>query len=181
TLAGKDKRVAGLRAPDGLAVEVIAAAPAISDPQALTFADDGTPIVFDRVKGEGRVVSLSSSKGDGQFDKSQLLLKAESSALLWHDGWLYLAAGDSVVRHKPSRDGDYETKEVVLKGLGGRGALGLSIGPDGWLYVSCDSGDHLAVGSDRSRADLVRTGGVLRCRPDGAGLHVFALGLRDPA
>src|SRR5262245_59183867 len=181
-VAGKDKRLAAFRAPEGLAVEIVAEAPAVRDPLALAFADDGTPVVLDRANGQTRVVALSSSKSNGTFDKSKLLLKAEASAFLLHDGWLYLAGGGSVERRKPSKaGGDYDTKEVMVKGFGGRGPLGLSVGPDGWLYVTCPDGDHLLEGSDRGRATLLRTGGVVRCRPAGAKLQVFALGLRDPA
>src|SRR5262245_24233872 len=120
-VASKDRRIAGLRAPEGLAVALVADAPTISDPLALAFADDSTPVVLDRVKGKPRVVALSSSKNDGQFDRSKLLMEAEASTLLLHDGWLYLARGDSVTRHKALKaDGEYDRKEVVVKGLAGR-------------------------------------------------------------
>ncbi len=63
-----------------------------------------------------------------------------------------------------------------VKGLPGHASLG----PDGWLYVVTGAGDHSAEGKDGSKASVLRTGAVFRCRPDGSRLHVFAVGLHDP-
>ena len=52
------------------------------------------------------------------------------------------------------------------------------MGHDGWLYLAL--GDH---GCDVQRPEgdrlVLNGGGILRCRPDGRDLHVFATGLRN--
>jgi hypothetical protein len=57
-------------------------------------------------------------------------------------------------------------------------ANGLVMGHDGWLYLAL--GDH---GCDVKRPEgdrlVFEGGGILRCRPDGSDLHVFAKGLRN--
>src|SRR5581483_1304475 len=57
-------------------------------------------------------------------------------------------------------------------------ANGVVVGHDGWLYLA--RGDH---GADVRRPEgdrlVLHGGGILRCRPDGRGLHVFATGLRN--
>jgi HEAT repeat protein len=67
----------------------------------------------------------------------------------------------------------------LLQGLGAA-HITLALGPDGWLYIAASAGDHHAEGSDGSRATVLRSGAVFRCRPDGSRLHVFATGLHDP-
>jgi hypothetical protein len=57
---------------------------------------------------------------------------------------------------------------------------GLTIGMDGWLYVATGSNDNRAEGWDGSTAVLLKTGGILRTRPDGSQLREFARGLRSP-
>jgi glucose/arabinose dehydrogenase len=57
-------------------------------------------------------------------------------------------------------------------------ANGITAGHDGWLYLAL--GDH---GCNVVRAEgdrlILKGGGILRCRPDGRDLHVFARGLRN--
>ena len=57
-------------------------------------------------------------------------------------------------------------------------ANGVVVGHDGWLYLAL--GDH---GCDVPRPEgdrlVLQGGGILRCRPDGRDLHVFATGLRN--
>ena len=45
---------------------------------------------------------------------------------------------------------------------------GLTIGNDGWLYITSGDNDNYVEGSDGSRATVLRTGAVFRCRPDGS-------------
>jgi putative membrane-bound dehydrogenase-like protein len=53
------------------------------------------------------------------------------------------------------------------------------LGMDGYFYVAVgDKGLHGAVGRDGSRVEL-RGGGILRLRPDGTQLEIFARGMRN--
>lgn len=104
--------------------------------------------------------------------------------------------GDTVfVMHAPlltalrdvDGDGKADERKDLLTGLGLKPednlprlhcANGVVPGHDGWLYLAL--GDH---GCDVPRPEgdrlVLRGGGILRCRPDGHDLHVFATGLRN--
>ena len=54
------------------------------------------------------------------------------------------------------------------------------MGIDGWIYIAVgDYGFHGAKGKDGTTISQ-RGGGILRVRPDGTELEVFATGLRNP-
>ena len=57
---------------------------------------------------------------------------------------------------------------------------GLSIGNDGWLYITAGDDDNYVEGSDGSRATVLRTGGVFRCLPDGSKMQTYSIGYRNP-
>lgn len=78
------------------------------------------------------------------------------------------------------------TATPIVEGLGvhivfsGHDAHGLKTGPDGRLYFSVgDCGANLPT-KEGGRIELLSTGGVLRCWPDGSGLELVAKGLRNP-
>src|SRR5262249_41473213 len=65
-------------------------------------------------------------------------------------------------------------------GLGQHQVSGLTLGDDGLLYITVGAGDSIVEGSDGSRATVLRSGTVFRCRPDGSKLEVFARGFCNP-
>jgi putative membrane-bound dehydrogenase-like protein len=131
------------------------------------------------------VKTLTDSTGKGRWDKSSVILEDElpSSSLL-HDGWLYLAGRGSVRRFRQSKPGGpYDVKEVIAHGFCGihpHQVSGLTLGNDGWLYITSGSGDNYVEGSDGSRATALRTGAVFRCKPDGSKIHTYATGFHNP-
>jgi putative membrane-bound dehydrogenase-like protein len=132
-----------------------------------------------------RVKVLRDTRGAGVYDEAKVILEDElPSGILRHDGWLYLAGRGSVRRYKQSQPGGpYDVREVVAQGFCGYGRQqisGMSIGNDGWLYLTAGGGDNLAEGSDGSRATVLRSGAVFRCRPDGSRLQVYSLGYCNP-
>jgi putative membrane-bound dehydrogenase-like protein len=157
-----------------------------------------TKPVMDRVK------VLRDSKGKGVYDQSRVVLQEElPSGILVHDGWLYLSGRGSVRRYRLADLARYEAPqepeptdparrkadprrpqpEVIARGFGGLGqhqVSGLTLGHDGLLYVTVGAGDSIMEGSDGSRATVLRSGAVFRCRPDGSRLEVFALGFCNP-
>ncbi len=79
--------------------------------------------------------------------------------------------------------GEYNVKEIIARGFCGfhhQQVSGLTIGNDGWLYITSGDDDNYVEGSDGSRATILRTGAVFRCRPDGSRLHAFARGFHNP-
>jgi putative membrane-bound dehydrogenase-like protein len=155
-------------------------------PETFTYKDGSTRTFATATKRVKDVVkTLKSGKGDGVWDQAQVVLEDElPSGILLHDGWLYLSGRGTVRRFRQSKPGGaYDTKEVIAQGFGGffhHQVSGLTAGNDGWLYVAAGAGDHYVEGSDGSRATLLRTGAVFRCRPDGSRLHTFAIGFCNP-
>jgi quinoprotein glucose dehydrogenase len=154
--------------------------------ETFTYKDGSTrkvPTATKRVKDV--VKTLRSTRGDGRWDQAQVVLEDElPSSILLHDGWIYLTGRGTVRRFKQSKPGGpYDVKEVIARGFGGFGhrqVSGLTLGNDGWLYVSCGAGDNVVEGSDGSRATVLRSGAIFRCRPDGSRLHTYALGFCNP-
>ena len=77
--------------------------------------------------------------------------------------------GPLLRRYKQSHPGGaYDKKEVIAQGFGGvhhHQVSGLTIGNDGLLYITTGDDDNVVEGSDGSRATVLRTGAVFRCRP----------------
>jgi putative membrane-bound dehydrogenase-like protein len=131
------------------------------------------------------VKTLHDTQRKGVYNRSEVVLRDElPSSILLHDGWLYLTGRGSVRRYRQSRPGGpYDVKEIVAQGFCGfhhHQVSGLTLGNEGRLYITSGDDDNVAEGSDGSRATVLRTGGVFRCRPDGSGLEVFAVGFRNP-
>jgi putative membrane-bound dehydrogenase-like protein len=155
-----------------------------------------TPVEFKYKDGTKRTVAtmhkrvkdviktLESSKPP-VYDKAKVILEEElPSTILFHDGWLYTASRGSVRRYKQSKEGGpWDVKEVIAQGFCGfhhHQVSGLTIGNDGWLYITAGDDDNFAEGSDGSRATVLRTGAVFRCKPDGSKLETFSIGYRNP-
>ena len=95
-----------------------------------------------------------------------------------------LSGRGTVRRYKQSKAGGaYDVKEVIAQGFCGfhhHQVSGLTLGNDGWLYITAGDDDNYVEGSDGSRATVLRTGGVFRCRPDGSKMQAYSIGYRNP-
>ncbi len=208
-----DPRLKGLMAPAGFKVELVADAPVVVNPVAMTFAPDGTLFVAEWVPDPGRewyefketfrfrdgttkavatmkkftpdVVKVLRRNKDGVYDKADVIFTDElPSTLLYHDGWLYTASRGTVRRYKQQQPGGkWDLRETIAQGFCGfhhHQVSGLTIGPDGWLYITSGDDDNFAEGSDGTRATVLRTGAVFRCKPDGSKMETFSIGYRNP-
>ncbi len=207
-----DPRLKGYKTPEGIKVEIVAEDPVIDFPLALTFADDGTPFVWERQAPKGKTVlkleqvtyhykdgsshvglrwatnerdvvkTLSDTKGKGVYDQSQVVLEDEAlNGFLVHDGWLYVCGQGTVRRYRQSKGaGANDVKEVVAQGFGYPDVCGAAVGPDGRLYIGATEADNYVEGSDGSRATVLNSGAVFRCRPDGSHMETYAIGFIDP-
>lgn len=147
---------------------------------------DGTKGTVNRMRKSVRdqLKTLRDANGDGVYDEAALLMDDLEipSSLLLHDGQVYISSIGHVVRRKPDGQGGWSDEELVrgLCGFHHHQASGLTLSPDGWLFVSSGDDDNRGEGTDGSRATVLRTGAVFRCRPDGTRLHEFARGFRNP-
>ncbi len=134
----------------------------------------------------------------GRFVTPRVIIAEElPSSILFHDGWLYVTGRGTVRRWRqgpppagepsplrlPSPQEPWNVREVIAQGFCGfhhHQVSGLTIGNDGLLYITSGDDDNFVEGSDGSRATVLRTGAVFRCRPDGSRMEVFSIGYRNP-
>ncbi|MBX9622707.1 MAG: HEAT repeat domain-containing protein [Gemmataceae bacterium] len=145
------------------------------------------------------VKHFAPNPATGRFSPPKTIIAEElPSSILWHDGWLYVTGRGTVRRWGQASDGGVGTvdprklpsttqawnvREVIAQGFCGfhhHQVSGLSIGNDGLLYLTSGDDDNYAEGSDGSRATVLRTGAVFRCKPDGSNLETYSLGYRNP-
>jgi putative heme-binding domain-containing protein len=143
-----------------------------------------------REPGRGRVLRLRDKDGDGRADEVKEFVKNVDSprGLIWDHDRLYLL-------HPPhisvffDRDGDgvSEASKKLIDGIAfgfadrpaDHTTNGLELGIDGWIYIAGgDFGFLKATGTD-GRTLQHRNGGVIRFRPDGSGLEIYATGTRN--
>ena len=133
-----------------------------------------------------RLRRVEDSDGDGRADRSAVVIEGfdpvtdgPAAGLLTRGRDVWLASTPNLWRFHDLDGGDRppEDRDRLLTGFGvhlgavGHCLHGLQWGPDGKVYFTI---------GDIGCRDAPDTGSVLRCEPDGAGLEVFATGLRNP-
>jgi putative membrane-bound dehydrogenase-like protein len=194
-----EKRFPPLKVPSGLKATLFACDPLVAYPSAIALGPRPRSlfVAVDNLSGLGQAIVrrdeirlIEDSDGDGYADHSTVY----GSGLNSVQGLTY-SEGALLVMHAPflsalrDHDGDgvAESRSDLLSGLGLSPernpellhcANGVVVGHDGWLYLAL--GDH---GCDVVRPEgdrlILQGGGILRCRPGGRDLHVFATGLRN--
>jgi len=194
-----DKSVGDVvKAPPGFTITLFAAPPKLGYPVALSVAPDAAVYVavdeqgsLGRTPGGGRVVRCLDKDGDGKADQVNVFAKMDHPrGVIAQDGkvWVLHPPFLSVFQDADG-DGASDHHEVLVSGLttslidergGDHTTNGIRMGVDGWIYIAVgDYGFHGAKGKDGTTLSQ-RGGGILRVRPDGTELEVFAIGLRNP-
>lgn len=194
-----EKRFPPLQVPDGFRATLFACDPLVEYPSVIAAGPEaGTLFVaHDYVTGLGveivrrdEIRLVRDTDGDGYADQSTLYADGFNSiqGLAYHAGTVYVMHAPLLTSLSDTDgDGTADARRDLLRGLGLppeensnrlHCANGVVVGHDGWLYLALgDRGcDVLRPEGDRL---LFREGGILRCRPDGRDLHVFAHGLRN--
>ncbi len=130
---------------------------------------------------------VEDADGDGIPDKATELrryndpLDGNAAGVAVRDGSIYVANAPRLYRIGP--DGK---QEELVEGLGvrvgvyGHDLHGLAWGPDGRLYFSLGDRGFDVVSKEGKRFTAPTRGAVFRCFPDGTGLELFHVGLRNP-
>jgi putative heme-binding domain-containing protein len=194
-----DKTIAEVvKAPPGFKVSLFAAPPQVGYPVTVSVAPDGAVYVaideqgsLGRTPGGGRVVRCFDDNGDGKADRVNVFARMDHPrGVIAQDGkvWVLHPPFLSVYRDDDG-NGTSDHEDVLVSGLttslidergGDHTTNGIRMGLDGWIYIAVgDYGFHGAKGKDGTSLSQ-RGGGILRVRPDGTELEVFAIGLRNP-
>jgi putative membrane-bound dehydrogenase-like protein len=185
-----------VKAPDGFDLTLFAAPPQVAYPVALAAAPTGELFVAVDEQGSigtrpggGKILRCVDTDGDGKVDDVTVFARVDHPrGLVYQDGslWVLHPPYLSVFHH--GGKGVADKSEVLVTGLtsdmidrrgGDHTTNGIRLGLDGWIYIAVgDYGCPEARGKDGSTVTM--RGGILRVRPDGTDLEVFATGLRNP-
>jgi putative membrane-bound dehydrogenase-like protein len=194
-----EKRFPPLKLPRGFTSTLFACDPLIEYPSVIAAGPKANNlfVAIDYMTGLGEEIIrhdeirlIEDTDGDGYADKSTVFAKGFNSiqGLAYHDGNLYVMHAPFLTVLRDTKGaGVADERRDLLKGLGLAPevnktrlhcANGVVVGHDGWLYLAM--GDN---GLDVKRPEgdrlILNGGGILRCRPDGTDLHIFATGLRN--
>jgi putative membrane-bound dehydrogenase-like protein len=174
-----------LKAPPGFAVSLYADDNLAHDIYSMTLDAQGRVVVA----GANYVKTLHDLDDDGRADKATLLsIKPASGAhgMVFLGNDLYCTGDESVMRLRDvDGDGQVDGEPEILAKLKHpeHGANGLTIGPDGRLYIICGNDAGVSTTDARSPGSPVvdpNCGAVVRLTLDGKQSHVIAHGFRNP-
>ena len=186
-----------VKVPDGFDLTLFANSAAANYPVYVSAAPNGDLYVSSDGNGSlgrnpkrGRILRLRDTDGDGRADEVKEFVKDVDSprGLVWdHDRVYLIHPPDISVYIDHNSDGVADEAKTLIKGIAfgfadrpaDHTTNGLSLGIDGWLHIAGgDFGFMDAVGTDGKHLQH-RGGGVIRFRPDGTGLEIFADGTRN--
>ncbi|TAL20489.1 oxidoreductase [Patescibacteria group bacterium] len=157
-----------LKVPVGWSISVFASG--LGKARMLARDDQGTIYVTGMDK--GLVYALADQDEDGVADRNVVFKKGlrKPSGIFWHQGWLYIAEENRVIRVGPP---DYKP-QVIVRSLpaGGNHVTRTLAVLGGKLYVSVGSSCNVCKDNPRRAA-------VLEYNLDGSGERVYARGLRN--
>ncbi len=186
-----------VKVPEGFEASLFAPAATANYPVYVAAAPNGDLYVssdgngsLGRNPNRGRVLRLRDRNGDGRADEvTEFIPQIDSPrGLIWDHDRLYLLHPPHIsVFFDQDGDGVAEKSERLIEGIAfdfdmrppDHTTNGLELGIDGWIYIAGgDFGFLKAIGTD-GRELQHRGGGVIRFRPDGSGMEIFATGTRN--
>ncbi|MCY4004507.1 MAG: PQQ-dependent sugar dehydrogenase [Rhodospirillales bacterium] len=169
-----DERLATIRLPDGFVIEPFADVP---NARQMAWGEQGT--LFVGTRRDGRVFAVTDGDGDGRGERVREIASGLQmpSGVAFHDGALYVGAVSTILRFDDieSRLDNPPAPVVVTDRLPSdqhHGWKVLGFGPDGLLYAPVGAPCNVC------RVDGYY-GSVLRMRPDGSEIEVYARGVRN--
>ncbi|WP_437188279.1 DUF7133 domain-containing protein [Planctomicrobium sp. SH668] len=189
-----DKEV---RVPKGFETKIFSMPPEVNYPVCITAAATGEVFVGVDEQGSlgvnsggGKIVRCVDTNNDGVADKYTTFAKVDHPrGLIYDQGSLWVLHPPTFSLFKDTNgDGVSDSETVLIDGIStadvaARGAdhttNGIQLGIDGWIYIAVgDYGVTHAQGRD-GRVINKRGGGIIRVRPDGTDMEVYAWGLRN--
>jgi len=165
-----------IRLPAGFRISVFS--DGVPGARSLALGARGT--VFVGTRAEGRVYALVDSDRDGRAEAVHVIASGlrQPNGVAFRDGALYVAEINRVLRFDSieSRLERPPAAVVVSEKFPSdvhHGWKFIRFGPDGLLYVPVGVPCNICLRDDE------RFGTIMRMRPDGGGLEVFARGVRN--
>jgi glucose/arabinose dehydrogenase len=173
--AAPQPSVASLRVPAGFTIDVYATG--VQNAREMALGDKGT--LFVGSMRAGKVHAVVDRNGDQKADQVLTIASGLNmpSGIAFRDGALYVAEVSRVTRYDgiESRLDNPPAPIVVYDKLPGdrhHGWKFIAFGPDGMLYVPVGAPCNICERDDPYAS-------ILRMKPDGTGLEVFARGVRN--
>lgn len=191
------KLMKDVKPPDGFDATIFATPEEANYPVFVAATPEGTLFVSSDGNGSlgrdphrGRILRLRDTDGDGACDEVQTFVADLDSprGLLFVDDRLLVLHPPHVTSFRDADgDGVADERTLLVRGIAfdysrrpaDHTSNGLALGVDGWVYAAIgDFGFMDAEGGDGRHLQL-RGGGLVRFRPDGTGLDLFARGTRN--
>lgn len=177
TAHGQTLKLDKIKLPEGFRISVYAQK--VNNARSLALGEQGTIFVGTRVKG-GRVYAVRDENGDQVADRTYTIARGLNmpNGVAFRNGALYVAEVDRILRFDDieKRLANPPKPVVVNDDFPSDRAHGwkyIAFGPDGMLYVPVGMPCNVCEKSDP------RYGTIMRMKPDGSGLEVFARGVRN--
>ncbi len=175
--AGAGLPLGKLRLPPGFTVSVLT--DETDGARSMCFGAKGT--LFVGTRPQGIVYAVRDTNGDGKADETLPVLAGLDTpcGVAFRDGALYVAEVSRILRFDGIEDAlDDPPEPVVIRDDLPRdehhGWKFIAFGPDGLLYVPVGAPGNVVL-----REDDPRYASILRMKPDGSEVEVFARGVRN--
>ncbi len=149
-------------------------------PNARSMALGARGTLFVSTRTAGNVYALRDTNGDNRADQMFTIAHGLRlpNGVAYRDGSLYLAEVNRVWRYDKIEDNLATPPKPVLVNDGfpsetHHGWKFIRFGPDGWLYVPVGAPCNICERDD------ARYASIMRMKPDGSNLEVFASGIRN--
>jgi glucose/arabinose dehydrogenase len=146
----------------------------------LALGSKGTVFVGNRDKGGDKVFALIDKNGDHKADQVLTIAKGlnEPNGVAFRNGTLYIGEINRIVKlenieSRLESPGDPVVVNDTLPKDTHHGQKFIAFGPDGLLYVPIGAPCNVCEREDKRYAT------IMRMKPDGSGLEVFASGVRN--
>lgn len=165
-----------IRLPKGFTIDLYASK--LPGARSMTWSPKG--ILYVGTRSQGKVYAVIDRDKDGKGDRVLVLLRGldTPNGVAYHAGSLYVAEVSRLLRYDEiDQRVDNPPSPVVLRDdlpkERHHGWRYLRMGPDGYLYLSIGAPCNTCLRSDS------RFGTIVRLRPDGSSLEIFARGVRN--
>src|SRR5262245_47703263 len=170
-----------IKLPPGFKIEVYASG--VTNARELAIGPKGTVFVGSRNKPDGdKVYAVVDRNGDQKADQVLVIAKGlnEPNGVAVHNGSLYVGEISRITRFdnieaRLESPGEPVVVNDTLPKDTHHGQKFIAFGPDGLLYVPVGAPCNIC---DKEKEDP-RYASILRMKPDGSGVEVFAHGVRN--